>query len=407
MSGQGKRRSIYAIGLLIIFLAWTLCLAQAQKIQQWSHTVEIRYEGYDTTMKALQDIQKSEQESDKKLINNMTAWTQDKDKKAVNQELSKSMNVDVLEIYGDLNQLLPRDKIIGQSLRLGDEEGIVISRDIAEQLWGNTDVIGKCLTLEEEDYIIRGIISEDTSQVVRSMKGSEETEGKLTISGLRLDFIDNENINQQVDVFRNKYYLPEGVVINLSLMSILVSQLAFLPGWLVGFWALAKVYRLIYQYYEYWVATIILTLCTLVVTGLVLEIMQFAVHIPTYLIPGRWSDFEFWSRLADTFAANRKSINALPTFAPDLWRVTGIQHLCFALGITLIGLVGLLRKVEIKAGKDLFWKMMIAIGCSFVAIIISYLGGVDVIVIRSYWVMIPIYLVIQWGCIKWNDFFRI
>lgn len=390
MSGRYKRISLYILILFSSLFAWSIGLTSAQKVSQFSDLSELRYDKPEIAIHQLEKMLETEEASKEKTIDTMVAWRQTKGNKLQNQVLQTSAKADVLEVYGDIRSLIPMNKLVGESLGIGDKEGVIISEPIAYELWGSMDVIGKTIVWNEKDYTVRGVLEEESKLVIAQVVGEAEDAEEAYFSTLRIRFVDNENILQQTEHFRNKYGLPQATVIDLSLVGIVLSRLGLLPGWVIGFWMIGKFYNLVYKNYKeeqqgkHKMVCIVLGILAVGITWVILDVMQFSIEVPSHLIPNKWSDFEFWMRLWTQLEENQRAISSLPTLIPDLWRSESVRILLGSMGLAIIGFVMFMKKVMIDNLGELFLQVLSAIIISFIVIVIGYTMGISVVVTKAF-----------------------
>lgn len=394
-----NKRILSYVGLLgITLMAWSVCLWNAQKVQQLEEIVELRYASDILTLEQIRNIQKGEAESENKLLSNLIAWRQSPQKEFKNKELAKSVEGDLIEVYGQLDMLLLEDEMIGQQLYEGDTVGAIITETIAYELWGSSNVEGEHFWLDDKEYTVKGILKEKTPNIIIQVDEKED----VHFSALRMKFIDKENIEEYVEILKLKYNLPKGNLNNLSLKSIVLSYLAFLPGFLLGIYGIFKLYHLIYKTHHYWISALLLSVIALLISRFMIDMIQLTWNIPSYIIPNKWSDFEFWSCLAEKVRQNKKLLQAIPSFLPDIWYRKMQFSLIASFLLTIVGMGVLVRKVKIKEGKELFVISLIAIIISFISIIFVHKLGKEVWITRTFWSIIPCYLGIDFIITKWK-----
>lgn len=404
MRFEMKRLTQYALGLFGILLVWSICLASAQKIQNLQTSMELRYSKPTLTLKQLEKIQKEETDHEKKLITSLVAWEQTGQVDLNNKSLDKSVKSAMIHTWGDIKALIPKKQLTGDLIYEGDFEGAIITKKVAYDLWGSLDVLDKTFNYGDKEYTVRGILNEEIPAVVVQLNKNEEDDIKL--SQLRVQFIDSENIERQVEIFRGRYGLEETTTINLSLSSILLGQIVYLPMWIVGIWGLIKLFKLLYDTYHYWVAALILLGIMAIATWMIGRLMGIQFNIPSYLIPNEWSDFQFWSKLWEKLRSNYLEVQSLPKYLPDMWREDNVQILVGTWGISSVATVLGMRKLDIRSGTELFAGVLVAVIISFTTVIVSYGLGIIASVPQAFWLMIPIFLTIQYICNNWTKLFE-
>ena len=398
---RGSRRIVSYIGIAFVtLLAWSIGLTNAQSIQQLTDIVELRYDTNALTGQHIKDVQKGEGESKEPLLTDFLAWRQVGGKKFENQELNKRIEGDVVEVYGNTALFIPMGRVNGQMIDEGNHEGVIVTEAIAQSLWGSLEVIGKTLTLEEKNYSVRGILEADEPYIIMASDLEDEDS---SFTALRMQFVEHGNVEGTIHTMKLKYNLPDGVLKNLSLTSILLSQLALLPGVLLGLYGLFRLYKFLYKTHRYWVSALILGGLSWLVTWIVIQIVKFPIDIPDYIIPNQWSDFDFWANLVENMIKNQQELKALPFLLPD-HLYSGIQmNLVGGLIIACIGGIALCFIIKVREARELFWGVLTSGGLSFLTSMLVYQSVGQVALTRAFWAVIPIYLLIDFVIRKWKE----
>lgn len=394
-----KRIVSYVLVVFITLFAWSICLTNAQKIQILQDVVELRYDREKLDVRTMKNLQKGESESSEKIVKSFIAWEQSHKEDLRNKELAKNVIGEVVKVYGNLTMLFPVEKLQGQTLYEGDGEGTIISEGVAYSLWGSTDVVGQSLIVGDKAYVVRGVLKEKSNRIITQ---ADMADKETKFSALRVQLVDKENVEGVISTLKFKYNLPESVLRNLSLTSILLSGLALLPGYLLGFYGLIKLYKFIYSTHRYWVSAILLSIIALGLTWLTIEMMQFITYIPSYIIPNKWSDFTFWSKLINGFIENSRQLQALPALIGDGW-YNGIKAMIVGgFSITCIGMLAFSKIAKVEEGKTLFYSTLGAIMLSFITIMLVYRLEGQVTMIEAFWGVMPMYLLITFIINKWT-----
>ena len=399
-----KRIGRYAFVLFCILFVWSICLASAQELYNLQTSMELRYNKPTLTFNQLEKIQKEEADHEKRLMDNLLACEQTQQVDLKNKNLDTNTRTTMIHVFGDIQLLISKQQIVsGEFIYQGDSEGAIISKKVAYDLWGSLDVVGKEFSDKNKDYIVRGILDEEVPAVIVQLSKADEE--LIKMSQLRVQFINSENIQRQLEILRGRYELEDTVVINLSRISIILSQIIYLPMWIVGIWGLIKLYKLLYDTYRYWVAALLLMLIIGIATWIIGRLMSIQFDIPSYLTPNQWSDFEFWSRLWEELRSNYLEVQSLPKYLPDLWREKTIRMVLGTWGISSIATVFALRKIDIRDDRELFIQVLVAIMISFITIMISYGVGLTADMPQAFWVMVPLFITIQYLCSNWKKLF--
>ncbi|MGL4344728.1 MAG: hypothetical protein ACRCTE_06000, partial [Cellulosilyticaceae bacterium] len=303
--------------------------------------------------------------------------------------LGRSTQVEMLKVYGDTSRLIPSHQLIGQQLWGEDTKGCLISGPVADQLWGNQDVIGKMITYKDQEYSIRGIVEEKSNIIILQTPKGDDTTG---YSGLRVAFNDPQNMKENIRQFETKYSLGQQIVIDFSQDVVLWTQLVLVPGWLIAGVIIFKLFRRTYNNRHKWKHTLMWSIIGAISIVILIKIVKFKIGIPLYLIPNQWSDFEFWIRTWEELRQGQVAIQALPTLLPDLWRLESIQMVQGGICTSVMMFYIAAKYLVVESFESLFWNILMAIVISFTAIMVTNSIGIVIGPIAAIWIIWPCYI---------------
>ncbi|MGL4737071.1 MAG: hypothetical protein ACRCW2_06395 [Cellulosilyticaceae bacterium] len=388
--------------LLMIFSLWSISLSSAQKLHREKSSVELRYHEPTLTVDQLEKMQQEEDMQENRLVTSMVGWGQIPQVVLENESLDRTAKSALIYVFGNLRTLIPQGQISGEWVEVGDEQGALVSRKVAHDLWGSLDVIGKTFIYDKKEYCVRGVIAQDVP--VMMVQASKQSDEALKFSQLKLQLIDSENILRKVEVFRGRYGLTDTTTVNLSLTSIVLGQIVYLPMWLLGGYGIFKLLKHLSQFLYHGKKGILWLFGSLVLIAILIKLMVIQFEIPAYLIPNKWSDFAFWSKLGESLRANYLEVQSLPKYLPDMWRMALQRMLLVTLGISCILTIWGMRRLTIKEHQTLFLKTVIAIIASFLVIVIGDLVGVSASYPQAFWVMLPLVMGSLYMTHSWQDF---
>lgn len=162
----------------------------------------------------------------------VSAWTEKSDERVEDACSGRKCSSDVMLVYGCTGNLIP----YGAQLYPEDKNGCLVSKDVAERLFGTSGAEGQALCYGGKTYRVRGVFREPRELVI------------LEASGMR----------EEIAFNRLTVRVPSGMSPQLA-----GQQLLTLYG-IDGI-------QIRIDYYDGW-------------------------HFLSELIPGKWSDFDGWSR---------------------------------------------------------------------------------------------------------------
>ncbi|MCL2047860.1 MAG: hypothetical protein FWG87_03940 [Defluviitaleaceae bacterium] len=241
---------------------------------------------------------------------------------------------DTILFSGDANLVWHAEYVAGYAPGAEDEAGIAVSQALANRLWGSTNIIGQAVEIDEQTRFVRGVFVGGANLALLSFPLEDVSQSwtGVELYGEQLHFGAAEAFAAASGLGRPEYILT-GEVISLAW------AFALLPLLVPAVYALFLVIKYMRMYHPR-------TLMPLFFAGLLL----FAVLLPALLdalpdwvVPTRWSDFSFWSSLAEqTGDSLRVFLSAVPTMRDvelkvRLLRVVGIGFLGVCLGLVGVG----------------------------------------------------------------------
>jgi len=322
--------------LAAALFCWVHALILSGDMLSSADSVSLRYETGGISDTAVQMMLEEESVP-------FAAWLQESGGRVSEPEFSRDITVQILEIAGDTELLLPSEELMQGFLPpRGGMDTCAVDVATAYALWGGTDVTGEALLYGGREYTITGIFSrpENTVLVQSSLKKN------TVFPCLEVSVSGRNTARRQVDEFRVRYSLPEPDILTDHLeTAAMLRQLALLPALLAAALLLC---RILWQIFGKPVSSLGRAGFGLAMAAglfILAWLMGFSPVIPAAAIPGRWSDFAFWWGYIEQAGEQLRLKQALACSAPDLLRLRGRHFLFFYSGAALAGFVtGILWK---------------------------------------------------------------
>lgn len=192
---------------------------------------------------------------------------------------------------GDGALVYPAKFIVGGWAGELSEKELYISTAMAWALWGSNDVCGLTVNVEKEQYMVNGIFEDDEPMAIISLGDTAHAKGwqgaELT-GGLyykQKKLVQNYIASSGLGAADTVLY--GGLVKNLSML------LAVLPTVLLLVFILAALFKSTFgaRNSRRFIIVFLLALITAFLLPAFLEVF------PETMLPGKWSDFGFWSAL--------------------------------------------------------------------------------------------------------------
>lgn len=299
INDYNKRKILWKIILLIlgIFL-WIASIINQTYISDYHKAVSVRF---DEPVLSKQEIDNIVEEMVSRMDNNIpevTLWQRDDNIDITSENRNASIKLSLVTVIGDMSKVYPVPMLYGGFLSSEDDVGCVIDRATAYRLFGNTNVVGMKLNLNNREYIIRGVMKEVDSNI---MMVQEETSSSMEVVGKRyscmeLCFKGTENAKMLAERFilSNGLGTPTTYIdgyINQKLSYMLIHFPIWLSALMIIFYAIRKVYSL--------KSSPVLVLVSLIglfiISFLLIKMTKMHFYYPSSMIPNKWSDLDFWA----------------------------------------------------------------------------------------------------------------
>ena len=368
----------HIIKIILIFtliMCWGISLGHANNIASENKTLNFYFENenYNT------EIIKSIKEADPELA--IVGWAEEALQSANNPDLGKTASdLDVLTIKGSSNLLVK-----GSNLFTDDLDGCLIDSDTSYKLFGSSNCVGREIVYNDRTLIVRGILkgckanimiqaSEDPSQVLDGLTidGTDLTLNKIE------DFKMMFGINEMA-ISGNIYYM---VAKFIALMFPIIA-LALI---------LIKVITSLFKSRNKPVLVILYILMTIASVFIFFKITKIKISIPLDMIPNKWSDFDFWSKMGKEYKEKFEYVLYMKKYGVDIYNIENLLKSVLYSVFTIILFVINLRIIKIDDIKTLIINNGVSILCSFVAILMIWNKYNFDVNITMIWLIYPLYL---------------
>lgn len=206
-----------------------------------------------------------------------------------------------------------------------DQTGCSISSALAHQLYGSQNAVGLELQAPQKRYVVRGVF-EDT----QALALLPDQDAAFTAVELAVDDAAHQNPQDWVMQQLRAYKLPTpDWILYLPEFAKIISVFGWLPTVFGGVILVAWLLR-VYRNWTISARDIVLFFLLLVVA---LLIPTFFSLWPQWLTPSRWSDFSWWSTLAQQLEQRRIDWLTMPPAGRDMiLKITCIQQFAWACG---------------------------------------------------------------------------
>lgn len=331
MTNRPLRR--FALPLLAL-CAWVLVLSLASRAGDFMKAVSVTYgeeQGVSPTQ-ILRD-ERYAAEDGKENLPTQTIWKEEKNQQLADEAEGRFATAAVLTCFGSGDDLYPTAFLFGSWPARGDTQGIALDTAAANALWGGIGGPGQTVRWNGKTYALRGVFEGDKGLAMVQDGGDSETRYPNHL--IQMYNTDDSNVIQM-------YNTNGGTVLDLPFLSWMLSAIAFLPGLIL---MAAILLRLLGRGWKLRYSPLLLSqylLPGLAMSALTLWAAGFPWEIPAKMIPTRFSDLDFWAKLAGEMAGgvtgvltNSMTSRDLALWTPVLFCLLALPIAC---GLTLAAL---------------------------------------------------------------------
>lgn len=373
------RRAIKQIIKVLLMFALVMCfglsIGYVNNIKNDKKVVNFYFEETELSVDMLKTIK-----GNKKDIS-MVGWVEKSLQSAYNQDFNRTINdLKVLLVDGNASLI-----INGPLLFEDDKEGCLLDEETAYKLFGSKHVIGKEITYEGRNLIVRGIHKGTKSNIVMQLlEDSRENMTGLSLDGTELSFNEIKDLRtslgfKEMPISASTYYN----FANIIMMIFPVLALVLIVIKVIVHAVRAKNKPILLFIY----------FCVIVVLGAVfLKITNIKVSIPLDIIPNKWSDFDFWSKLWSEYVEKLKYVMYMKKYGVDIYSIENLLMATLYSILTIVLFVINLKVIKINNIKELIVANLILVLSSFVVILLIWKNHSFDVNIAMIWAIYPLYL---------------
>ncbi len=387
-----KRKLLYLLLSFAVLMVWGCGIYYGQYIKLNYTSVSVRMSEASVTKQDILTALEYEAIKGTKDIPLITAWIQIDNQRFEYPELATSVNLSVIEFWGDINQIMPLQLLTGSIITPEDNTGCVIDENAAYQLFRTKDAVGRYITYQDQSYCIRGVVRTKEKVVIIPVPEAENT-----YSNLEFVYANKERGEQNAqDFMQQNTQVEDYTIVEGCFYARLIQMLSVLPPWLLGFAILYQLAK------ECWkrrrqrkqVAFLMISFC--IVLLLLSWMIEFRIALPERWIPTRWSDFTFWMERWQELVKQLEKLEYLEPVTKDILLFQALRRCATFHIITLVAAVILVthRKVFLIKGQGM--KISLIVIClEGIATFCLYRMGMEFDLTRAYLCILPCYIIAQ------------
>ena len=353
----------HIVRIIIVFaliMCWGISLGYANNIGSKNKTLNFYFENENYNVDLIKDIKKSQPEL------SVVGWIEETLQTAENPDLGKiASDLDILTIKGSSNLLVK-----GSNLFVDDLDGCCVGKDII---------------YNDRHLIVRGILKGSKANImIQAIEGSSQVLNGLIIDGTGLTL-------NKIEDFKMKFGINE-MAINGNVYYIISKFISLIFPVITLVLILIKIIASLFKSKNKPVLVSIYILMAIASLFIFFKITNIKISIPLDMIPNKWSDFDFWSKMAKEYKEKFEYVLYMKKYGVDIYNIENLLKSALYSILTVILFVINLRIIKINDIKTLIINNGISILCSFVAILMiwnNYNFDVNITII---WLIYPLYL---------------
>lgn len=268
----------------LFFLCFFLSLSASGGLQNLPDLRTLSL-GAEVTGKAALAMRERERNEERPV--SFAVWGQRNGQTAENPDLGRSASLDVVTLCGNSGLLFPASAPLGPK----DQEGCLLDRASAQSLFGSSEPIGSALEYGGRTLAVRGVLETDRPLLLIQVLPETEALSRVTLS-----LPEGASAQKLLEEFGNRHALS-GSWDSRRAWSSFARFFALLAPFALLLSVVLSLLKTAFSMTEFPVPFLVCLLAAGAVWFLLLWLTEVSFRIPGEFIPGKWSDFSFWSRL--------------------------------------------------------------------------------------------------------------
>lgn len=332
----------------------------------------------DEPMDGKNAVKRQQENGDSENPLDFTLWGYQENQSVSYEEFSREMQTGIVYICGSSSLLFGEQGKLEQD----DKQGCLISKDVAEKLYGNQDIKGSVLTYNGVDYTVRAVVDDVSETVV--LQADEKTKAVIDAAALRISGLESETLK----AYQNRYGGSEKSI-KLSSFSEWGRKAAGLLLWLVGAVLILPALKTGFRLRREPVRCLVWFAAVAALTVVYWQVGREYLSPSVTVSPPMWSDFSYWKGyLSEQGEAVRQLLIVEKRPPEQIYVDSFIKTLGYTIVSVIIFFSGF-KKWKMKRLGDVYLYSIVHVIICFAAIRLS--GSRVLAENYSYWLFMPVY----------------
>ncbi|WMJ87701.1 ABC transporter permease [Anaerocolumna sp. MB42-C2] len=246
----------------------------------------------------------------------LTLWNRLKKEKAENELTGLQAETNVIEVYGNMKQVIPMEFLYGRAVTEDDLRMCVLDSVTAWNLFGTVSAVGNRVIWNERKYTVKGIIKTSDTVIIIPVSDIEHKFSNLeAVYGRKHGKRIEDQGRQLINFMKNNGIEEPDTLIDGSFLAYLLTGFYHLSLWILAVQLIYFLVKTACMFRNHKFLCFLVGLAAVSSVFILVQVTEFHIQLPSQLIPGKWSDFDFYvSKYKEWKAAvlNINNNNVLP-----------------------------------------------------------------------------------------------
>lgn len=368
----------HIIKIAVIFaliMCFGISLGYANNIKSKEKLINFYFENNNFNVESLKLIEEAKKDLP------LVGWREESLQVANNPDLNRTAKeLSVLLINGSSNLLVK-----GSMLFKDDKEGCLIDSETSFKLFGSNNSLGKTIIYGDRSLVVRGLLKGTKANIMLQLP----EDSNLSLNGLTID--GTEFSLNKINEFKSQFGIEE-MAISGGIYYMLAKAIAMIFPILALILILIKIIVSAFKSKNKPILLGIYIIMSIASVFIVFKVTKIHISIPLDIIPNKWSDFDFWSKMLKEYYDKIQYVMYMKKSGVDIYNIENLLKSVLFSILTIILFIINLKTIKISNIKELIITNTISIICTFIAVLIIWSKFNFDVNITMLWLIYPLYL---------------
>ena len=361
--------------IFALIMCFGISLGYANNIESKEKLINFYFENDNFNIESVKLIEESKRDL------SLAGWREESLQVVTNPDLNRTANeLSVLLINGSSNLLVK-----GSMLFKDDKEGCLIDSETSFKLFGSNNCLGKTIAYGDRNLVVRGILKGTRANIMLQL----QEDSTLSLNGLTID--GGELSFNKINEFKSQFGIEE-MAINGGVYYMLAKAIAMIFPILALILILIKIIVSAFKSRNKPILLGIYIIMSIASVFIVFKVTKIHIDLPLDIIPNKWSDFDFWSKMWKEYFDKIQYVMYMKKSGIDIYNIENmLKSILFSI-LTIVLFIINLKIIKISNIKDLIINNVISIICTFIAVLVIWSKFNFDVNINMLWLIYPLYL---------------